>query len=188
MKPLFFIGLAWLSFAAPAQVPFREPDHKARLGELHYGNRAGGLIAQEGPTVVTMVREEGETLETIEVAVTPPGHLVKGLRLGVRRADGSLKSVAFGNPDGRWLPQFRVPPGRVLVGISGACGWFVDNLRFHFDDGSTTPLYGGTGGDTAFQLLLARRADGTLKGRFRGFWGSSTEFLESIGLLFFPEE
>lgn len=188
------MNYALLCFLLPviclAQTPFREPDHKARLGETHYGNRVGGLVAQEGQTVVVLIQDSTETLRSIQVCVEKrPGFgIVKGFRIEVGRANGSTKTVTFGNQDGIWENRYLVPTGRKLVGISGACGWFIDNLRFHFDDRSTTPLYGGTGGDTTFQLRLTQKTNGDYKGRFMGFWGSWTQFLETIGLVFYPYE
>jgi hypothetical protein len=183
--------LLWLlPFVGLGQVPFHEPDHKARLGEVHYGNRVGGLVAQEGQTVAVLVQDSSETLQSIQVCVDkrPGAGIVRGFRFGVRGADGRVRYVSFGSQEGAWEPPFNVPNGRNLIGISGACGWFVDNLRFHFDDQTTTPRYGGNGGDTTFQLLLTQKPDGRFKGRFMGFWGSWTHSLETIGLIFYPYE
>lgn len=182
------ILLMFLPFATLAQNLFREPAHKARLGEIHYGSRVGGLIAQEGRTVEVMVQDSTETLRSIQVCLAKNPSVVRGFRLEVQRADGSLKTVMFGNSEGAWAEKFVIEQGRKLVGISGACGWFIDNLRFHFDDRSTTPLYGGSGGDTTFQLLLTQKSNGEYKGRFMGFWGSSTQYLETLGLIFYPYE
>ena len=168
---------------------FQRPQSKPRLGEVHYGNRVGGLIGQEGPTRHLIFLEEGDRISELMVSLTPEGTIVKGFRLMVAKADGSTEDHVFGKVDGgTWQAPYPVPDGAELVGIAGAAGWYIDRLRFLFNDGSESPTYGGPGGDNAFELKLATRPDGTLRGRMMGFWGSWTDVLETIGLVFWPLE
>jgi hypothetical protein len=180
------IGLAQLPVTASA---VNVPTSKPRLGEVHYGNRAGGLIGQEGPTQQLLFLAEGDQLLRLQVGLTAAGNVVKALRFVVQQRSGAQAMYLFGEAIGAvWQPVVAVKKGRSLVGISGAGGWFIDNLRFHFDDGSTTPRYGGTGGDNDFQLLLTKSPKGHYRGRLMGLWGSATDQLESVGLVFFPIE
>ncbi len=168
---------------------FAAPTRKPLLGDVHLGNRVGGVLAQEGPTTQLVCMEEGDRLLSIRVSLQEKTKLVAGIRMEVLKKDKQTRTYDFGTPGGgAWQPAYKVRAGSELTGISGAAGWFVDRLRFHFSDGSTTPLYGGTGGDNDFQLLIARNEQGELRGRWLGFWGSATDKLESIGLVFFPKE
>jgi purine nucleosidase len=175
---------------------FQMPTTKPRLGEVHYGNRVGGLTGQEGKTTHLICIEEGDQIQDIKVCLTKALNVVKGFEMSVLKKNNTVKTYTFGentdlsrdNREGVWQPIFKVKKGVQLVGISGAAGWFIDNLRFHFDDGSTTPLYGGKGGDNDFKLVITKNDKGQLRGRLIGFWGSYTNQLETLGLVFFPKE
>ena len=168
---------------------FAAPSRKPRLGDVHLGNRVGGVLAQEGPTTQVVCMEEGDQLLSIQVSLQEKTKLVKGFRMVVLKNNKQPQTYDFGATEGgAWQPAYKVAKGRELTGISGAAGWFVDRIRFHFDDGSVTPVYGGAGGDNDFQLLIARNEKGQLRGRWLGFWGSATDKLESVGLVFFPKE
>ena len=131
-----------------------------------------------------MVVPEGGTLLSVQVSVA--GSVVHGLRFVSLDVEGEQVTTVGAN-DGNWQAPFEIAPGRQLVGISGAGGWWIDSIRFHLDDGTTSPRYGGKGGDTDFSLLLAQR-NGSWKGQLMGFWGTVGEHLESIGLVFWPVE
>ncbi len=168
---------------------FQIPVDKPKLGEIHLGNRVGSTIAQEGAMQQLICMEEDDQLLSLQTCITPNGSIVKSIKLKVKKKEGNVQNFVFGDTtQGVWQPIFEIKQGHSLVGISGASGWFIDSIRFHFDDGSATPLYGGKGGDTAYQLLLAKDEKGELKGRWMGFWGSYTDLLESIGLVFWPIE
>ncbi len=168
---------------------FQAPAHKPKLGEIHLGNRVGGTLAQEGPTQQLICLQEGDQLHSIQTCLTPQQNVVKGIRMEVLKKDGKMQTYVFGDTtQGAWQPVYQVKKGQLLTGISGVSGWFVDSIRFHFNDGTTTPLYGGGGGDNDYQLILSRNRQKQLRGRWMGFWGSATNQLESIGLVFWPVE
>ena len=165
---------------------FTLPDRKANLGEVHYSARVGCTVGTEGERFQALVIPEEGRLSSVQVATG--GSVVHSLRFNYTDADGNEQTHLVGDEDGDWQKAFMIPPGRTLVGISGAGGWWIDRLVFHLDDGTTSPAYGGTGGgDTDFSLLLAQR-DGKWKGRLMGFWGTVGEHIESLGLIFWPIE
>lgn len=168
-------------------------DHKPLLGEVHYGNRVGGIQAQEGKSVQLIAFEPGDVLKSIQVYVsdnpsTPGFETIAGFQFEVEKA-GELQTFSFGTVKGVAQEKYLVPDHRKLVGISGASGWLIDSLAFIFDDGSTTPKYGGIRGDLNFRLVLNTKPTGAYLGRLMGFWGSSIRgHLETIGLVFWPVE
>ena len=179
-----------LSFALNAAVSglaqsFDLPDHKARLGELHYSARVGSADITEGEPFRVMLASEQTTLMSIQVAVV--GGVVHALRFVYVDSLAQPHTITVGDDDDSWQPPFFVPSGRKLVGISGAGGWWIDRIAFYLDDGSVSPTYGGSGGDTEFQLKIAQ-SNGSWKGHFMGFWGTVGEHVESIGLVFWPVE
>ncbi len=165
--------------------PFILPDRKANLGEVHYSARVGCTVGTEGERFQALVIPESGRLASVQVATA--GSVVHSLRFNYTDADGRAQTYLVGSDDGDWQKPFLIPPGHMLVGISGAGGWWIDRLVFHLNDGTTSPAYGGTGGDTDFRLLLAQR-DGKWKGRLTGFWGTVGEHIESLGLVFWPIE
>jgi purine nucleosidase len=168
---------------------FKLPHSKPKLGEVHYGYRIGGLTGQEGKTNELICIEENEQVTQIKVALNQSLNIVKGFQIEVLKKDGSLKSYDFGNTqEGVWQKPFVVKKGAKLIGVSGAAGWFVDNISFQTSDGSSSPIYGGKGGDTDYKLHITKNEKGQYRGRLMGFWGSSTDVLESIGLVFYPVE
>ena len=165
---------------------FTLPDRKAKLGEVHYSARVGSTVGTEGERFQALVIPEGGRLASVQVATG--GSVVHSLRFRYTDAEGKEQTHLVGDKNGDWQEPFSIPPGRTLVGISGAGGWWIDRLVFHLDDGTTSPAYGGTeGGDTDFSLLLAQR-NGKWKGRLMGFWGTVGEHIESLGLVFWPIE
>lgn len=161
-------------------------DHKPLLGEIHYGNRVGGVQAQEGKSLQLIAFEENDVLKCIQVFLSDR-QIVTGFELQVEKK-GVAHTFSFGNLEGSPQEKYFVPKNRKLVGIQGASGWFIDSIAFVFDDGSTTPRYGGGGGDLDFSLVLNKKPSGKYLGRLMGFWGSSTNLLETIGLVFWPIE
>ncbi len=168
-------------------------DHKPLLGEVHYGNRVGGIQAQEGKSVQVIAFEPDDVLKSIQVYVSknPPSRgfeTIAGFQFEIERK-GEVRTFSFGSVKGVAQQKYLVSDNRKLVGISGAAGWLVDSLAFIFDDGSTTPKYGGIRGDLNFRLVLNKKPTGEYLGRLMGFWGSSIRgHLETIGLVFWPIE
>ena len=180
-----FIGIFLFLTSSLAAQSFSILDHKALLGELHYSARVGSTVVTEGDSFRVMVIPEEGRLRSVQVSVARA--VVHGLRFVYTDAQGLEHTKTVGPDDGNWQPPFRIPADRQLVGISGAAGWWIDAVRFHLDDGTTSPRYGGGGGDTEFSLLLAQR-DRQWKGRLMGFWGTAGDHVESIGLVFWPIE
>lgn len=173
----------------PPQVEFQEPHAKARLGEMHYSSLIGGTVGTRGKKFACELIGAKDRVLSLQVALSNDKlRIVKALRFETMNERGEQTVKTCGNEtNADWQPTFTIPAGRQLVGISGASGWYVDNLRFHFDDGSTTPLYGGKGGDTEFRVLL-NKTNGQWKGHLRGFWGLSETAIEALGLIFCPIE
>lgn len=181
-----FLQLLSMPITLTAQHEVILSDHKPLLGEVHYGNRVGGIQAQEGKTLQTPRFPENAILKSIQVFLSDR-QIVAGFTLEFYT--GSLNEyISFGNVQASPQEKYHVPKGRNLIGIKGASGWYIDSLAFVLDDGSTTPRYGGRGGDLNFSLVLNRKPNGALLGRLMGFWGSSTKELETIGLVFWPLE
>jgi len=168
-------------------------DHKPLLGEIHYGNRVGGIQAQEGDSVAVFAFEENDTLKSIQVYLsenpsTPGFETIAGFVLEVER-EGVSKAFTFGSITNSPEEKYRVTGNKKLIGISGASGWLIDSMSFIFDDGSSTPKYGGVRGDLKFRLVLNQKPTGEYLGRLMGFWGSDIRgHLETIGLVFWPIE
>lgn len=133
-------------------------DHKSLLGEIHYGNRVGGIQAQEGKSIEVIVFEESDVLNGIQVFLSEH-KVVTGFQLEVEQEKGT-KIFSFGNTSSIPQKRYCVPSNLRLVGISGASGWYIDSLAFTFDDGSSTPRYGGVGGDVNFRLELNKNLSG----------------------------
>ncbi|MGB3586643.1 MAG: hypothetical protein WBA23_08895 [Tunicatimonas sp.] len=162
---------------------------KAQLGEVHYSARVGGTVPSQGDTFLVQVLSKGDILRRIQVGVYQSGgsRVVQAIRFIVEDSVGKLQKILIGHADSYWKDEIDVPKGAELIGISGASGWWIDRIRFHFSDGSSSSDYGGGRGDTDFHLLLAQR-DNKWKGRWLGVWGTHTDYLESLGLIFWPVE
>lgn len=161
-------------------------NHKPLLGEIHYGNRVGGVQAQEGTTVQVIAFEENDVLKSIQVFLNESS-VVSGFQLEVKKQN-HIELFSFGAVKGHPQEKFIVGENKKLVGISGSSGWYIDSIQFIFDDGCMTPRYGGLGGDLDFKLVLNKKPSGEYLGRLMGFWGSHTVLLETIGLVFWPIE
>ncbi|MEM9327992.1 MAG: hypothetical protein AAGA85_20165 [Bacteroidota bacterium] len=173
--------------ATTAQDLAKPQDHKPLLGEVHYGNRVGGIQAQEGPSVQLIAIDEGDALKSVQVYLGERD-IVGGFELELLKEAGKLETFSFGDITGAPQEKYLLNTNKKIIGIRGASGWYIDNLQFVFDDGSMTPRYGAQGGDLDFSLVLNRNPEGQLKGRLMGFWGSHTHYLETIGLVFWPIE
>lgn len=184
----FLLGI-WLGILPSFAQELALSQEKAQLGEIHYSARVGGTVPTQGDTFLIQVLYEGDILRQVQVGVNqnPDFAVVQALRMIVEDSTGQLQGLVIGNLDSKWEQVIEVPEGSELVGISGATGWWVDRIRFHFSDGSTSLAFGGKGGDTDFQLVLSQQ-DGKWKGRWLGFWGTHTDYLESLGLIFWPIE
>ena len=164
-------------------------EQKAQLGEVHYSARVGGTIPTQGDTFLVQVLSKGDILRGIQVGIYQHNgrQVVQAIRFIVEDSVGKSKEVLVGNTNSEWQDKIDVPDKAAMVGISGASGWWIDRIRFHFSDGSTSLAYGGSGGDTDFRLLLSQQA-GKWKGSWLGVWGTHTDYLESLGLVFWPIE
>lgn len=156
-------------------------------GALHYSALAGGVRGARGDKYEVEAIPNGAKLQSIQVSLSENRQLVQGIRLSSQRDDGSVLVSTIGTMGDVIHHELRIPEERSCIGISGASGWFLDRLQFDFDDGTNSPRYGGSGGDTTFQLRLQRR-NGKYVGRLRGFHGTSETAIETIGLIFDPAE
>jgi hypothetical protein len=163
-----------------------EPSGRALLGEMHYSALVGGTTGSRGARFVREFLTHSARVTSIQAGLGPaPGRVLRALRFGVRD-DGVARLIEIGAPaDADWQPRFDAPAGASWTGISGASGWYIDSIRFHFDDGSTTPLYGGAGGDTTYHLTI-HAPNGNARGSLRGLWGACDGAIETLGLIFWP--
>lgn len=162
---------------------------KAQLGEVHFSARVGGTVPTHGDTFLVQVLSEGDILRQIEVGVYQSDgfQVVQAIRFIVEDTTGQSQEILVGDPNSGRKENIEVPEGAELIGISGASGWWIDQIRFHFSDGSVSSTCGGSGGDTDFRLILSQREQ-KWKGRWLGVWGTQTDYLESLGLIFWPIE
>ena len=171
---------------------FTVPDRKTQLGEMHYSAPVGGVTGTQSPVFVTEFLTPGNELLAIEVGTTgnPDFLVVQCLRFRYREGhSGREQTYTVGRAtDADFAPPHRVPTGTNLIGISGRGGWYIDAIQFHFADGSSSPEYGGAGGDTTFRTLMTQRVDGSYRGEVRGLYGHAGELVEVLGLVFWPLE
>lgn len=158
-------------------------------GALHFSAPVGGLPGARGEAFAVDCLGPADRLLALQVNLGPaPLRVVRGFRLRLQGADEQVREALVGRGDGERQDWWEPSEGARLVGISGASGWFLDALQFHFDDGTSSPRYGGNGGDTTFHLQLNRQGD-RYGGRLRGFHGTATaDGLETLGLIFDPAE
>ena len=173
--------------AAPLQRWSMEPAVRPGPGALHKSAPVGGVMGASGEPFSMEVLPLGARLRRLRVNLgSGPSYLVGGIEFETETSGGDLITHRIGAGTGAWQDWFTVPLGASLTGISGASGWFIDALQFHFDDGSASPRYGGAGGDTTFRLQLQASAEGT-SGRLRGFYGTAADgLIETLGLVFDP--
>lgn len=127
----------------------------------------------------------GGKLISIEVNVGRKygGPVVRGFRFIGEDATGKRVETVIGPVDGKYEKAIEPKQGVDVVGISGKHGLVIDSIRFHFSDGSVSPLAGGTGGSEEYKMLV-REKDGKYRGRVRGLFGRANEdSLTGVGLL-----
>lgn len=165
------------------------PSARPGPGAVHFSAPVGGVFGAGGQPFSTDLLQRDDQLLAVRVNLTPaPLYVIRALAFRIRRADGQIHEVRIGEVSGEWQEWHKVPAGARLSGVSGASGWYLDALQFHFNDGTSSPRYGGSGGDTDFQLILNPR-NGSERQFIRGFHGTYTDFgLETIGLIFDPAE
>ncbi len=154
-------------------------------GALHRSAPIGGLTGAQGKPFETECLPPGSDILAYQFCLgDAPMNLVKGFRIRTKSSSGEVQTWLIGHEEGNWQNWEDAYNGAVLTGIGGASGWLVDALRLYFKDGSKTPLYGGEGGDTTFELKLNRD-----QGRIRGFYGTlDSGGIETLGLLFDPAD
>jgi len=119
---------------------------KARLGEVHYSARVVGTVPTLGDTFLVRVLAEGDVLRTVQVGVNQDTNfrVVQALQIVVEDSIGQLQEFTLGNTDAEWEASVEVPERVELVGFSEASGWWIDQIRFHFSDGSASDTFGST--------------------------------------------
>lgn len=155
-------------------------------GAIHFSAPVGGTSGARGkPFQVDFLQPHTRLLAVQVNLASPRLNLVRGFRFRIEDEDRTTREVLIGSAEGAWQPWFEIPDGERLTGVSGATGWFFDAIQFHFENGIRSPRYGGTGGDTTFDLRLSPNNPG----RIRGFHGTYTENgLETLGLIFDPAD
>ncbi len=204
---LFCSTRPWLAFAwsclllllggkaAFAQNPWISPVRKAQLYEVHHSARVGGVVGSTQADLLEWRLSPDSTaarLLSIQVGLTPrpDWRIVQCLRLRYLNPQGHVDTIQIGGADfAEWATPIELKAGQQLLGISGAGGWFIDAIQFHFSGGQVSPRFGGSGGDTTFDLRIQTRPDGQPRGALLGFYGSIQDsLLESLGLVFWPIE
>ena len=179
---------------ALSQNLWQAPSAKAQLSEVHYSPLAGGVVGRQGRLREYRLSPDSAAarIVSLQVGLTPreDWRIVQCLRVVYERLPGTPDTVLLGGGDGAdWQPAYRLREGQTLTGVSGAGGWFVDAIQFHFSDGAASARFGGAGGDTGFAVRLQSRPDGSPRSTLLGFYGSTHDgLLESIGLVFWPLE
>jgi hypothetical protein len=177
------ILLLLAALALPLSLRAQQPIARPKYEDLHASAAVGNTGPPHGRRFWLDFLKDGGKLEGIRVCTHPEVPVIASIQFRYQNSDGK-GAIAFLGVGDNCAPEYAVPPGVSLVGISGAGGWFVDQIRFHFSDNSTTPAYGGTGGDHEFSLTL-RKKDGKFVGRIVGFYGTEEGGkLESLGLLY----
>jgi hypothetical protein len=156
-------------------------------GAIHFTAPVGGTYGSRGEPFEVDFIKPGSSIVGIQVNLGPaPLHIVRGIRFKLAQSGGDPHIVLIGHVDGEWQEWHELPDNQKLTGISGASGWYIDAIRFHFANGEPSPRFGGPGGDTAFSLSLMNE-NGTSHGRIRGMHGTlAEEGIETLGLIFDP--
>jgi|GEM_PF-1931552 len=160
-------------------------------GMLHYSAPMGNAQGAKGEHFFKQVLPPNSKLTGIQVNAGALGNdsftVIRGIKFFVEK-DGVLEEILIGLSEGNWQEKFELHQEAELVGINGASGWWLDKIQFVFSNGSTTPLYGGKGGDTTFNLKLNQQK-GEYGGRIRGFHGIYNDLgITTIGLIFDPAD
>ena len=175
------VGLILALVAAPffAQQPIPRP----KFEDLHASAAVGNTGPAQGTRFWLDFLKAGGTLQAIRVCTHAEVPVIASIHFRYQSTGGKSALASIGE-GGTCAPEHIVPAGATLVGFSGVGGWYIDQLRFHFSDNSTSPTYGGTGGDHEFSVTL-RIKDDKHVGRVAGFFGTQdTGKLESLGLLY----
>jgi hypothetical protein len=148
--------------------------------DLHFSTLAGSPFPVGKKFV--LLPEDSSKVVSLELATT---HLVQAIKL-ICEKDGREHSLQAGSNNPTNYQS--IPLTSDLVALSGQSGWYIDALRFHFADGSATPLFGGTGGDIRFHVGMHQKQT-VWQGRVVGMWGYADEVgLEALGLIFWSVE
>ena len=156
-------------------------------GMLHYSAPVGGVQGGSGHLFEEQTIPPENKLVGLQVNIgDPPLKVVKAIKFRVKDTDGIIYENVVGSPAGSWQREVVVKDDVELVGISGASGWWIDSIKFHFSDGTSTSAFGGGGGDTDFSLMLKKK-NGNYDGRLRGVHGKyNSEGIVTLGFIFDP--
>jgi hypothetical protein len=178
----------WLRAAvllALAAAPFhaQQPIARPKFEDLHASSPVGNTGPAQGARFWLDFLKAGGTLQAIRVCTHAEVPVIASIHFRYQTTLGRSALASIGE-GGTCAAEYMVPAGVTLVGFSGVGGWYIDQLRFHFSDNSTTPTYGGTGGDHEFSVTLRKKEDKRV-GRVAGFFGTQDGGkLESLGLLY----
>lgn len=163
-----------IAIPAPAQPPKGQGAHSPLMGNTAAGKEFKAEVIPDGGRLVSIQANVGPWKQF--------GDVIKGVKFVYEDAKGKRQTAQIGPCDGKWEKAFDVPAGAQLVGVSGSYGLVIDNLQFHFSDGTKTPSYGGKDGDLDFHLAV-KPHEGRLPYIVRGLHGKATDTsLLAIGL------
>lgn len=173
------VALAVASATLRAQQPIPRPKFEQQHASATVGNTGP---AQGARFWLDFLKARGK-LQAIRVCTHTDPQVIASIHFRYQTAGGKGAIASIGE-GGTCAPEHIVPEGASLVGFSGVGGWYIDQFRFHFSDNSTTPTYGGVGGDHEFSITL-RKKDDKYVGRLAGFFGTlDAGKLESLGMLY----
>ena len=89
---------------------------------------------------------------------------------------GQQQILRLGKPSGVH-GSFAVPRGARLTAISGQAGRFLNSIRFHFSNGTSTQQFGGNGGSRNYHISIPDNA------RFLGFYGGYGDYIDRLGMI-----
>lgn len=173
-NPFFLLCLLFMLAPARADTP-NEPATRSPLAGSDRGSQ----------TFETPFVPDGGRLRSIEVNIGRKfgGTVVRGFRFVGETAAEKPVEVVIGPSDGKYDKPIELKRGVEVVGVSGKHGLAIDSIRFHFSDGTTSPIAGGSGGSEEFKLIL-REKDGKYRGRVRGLFGlTDQDTVTGVGLM-----
>ncbi len=104
----------------------------------------GGLGGQQ----FSFILPECAKFSSIQVSI---GDRIDRITMGYKLKNGEEQNISYGGNGGYLSPVFFFPAP--LVRITGRSSDKVDQLQFHFADGTSSPVYGGNSG-TPFSIQL----------------------------------
>ena len=105
--------------------------------------------------------------------------VIDAIRFDYVAADGATGSRPPVGGLGGFHHVFYLDEDEYLTGISGRCGWYVDNIRLHTNK-RVSETYGGEGGERAYELLAPPGYE------VAGLFGRCDWYIDALGLWLRP--